>query len=86
MRLPTFELADIVTQYKQDFLDHHKVSKHTLRTLGAIEKCRTAALGGHVDKCDNSACGQTRISYNSCRNRHCPSPRRILKIMSKTIP
>lgn len=72
MTKPTFELADIVTQYKQDFLEHHKASKHTLRTLGAIEKCRTAALGGHIDKCDNSACGLTRISYNSCRNRHCP--------------
>lgn len=72
MRLPTFELADIVTHYKQDFLQHHSASKHTLRTLGAIEKCRTAALGGHIDKCDNNACGQLRISYNSCRNRHCP--------------
>lgn len=72
MSLPTFELADIVKQYKQDFLDHHKAGKHTLRTLGAIEHCRTAYLGGHVDKCDNNACGHVRISYNSCRNRHCP--------------
>ena len=38
--------------------------------MRAIERCRTAALGGHVDRCDG--CGHTRISYNSCRNRHCP--------------
>jgi Putative transposase/Transposase zinc-binding domain len=72
MSLPTFELADIVKQYKSDFLEHQKVSKQVLRTLGAIEKCRTAALGGHFDKCDNASCGHVRISYNSCRNRHCP--------------
>ena len=40
------------------------------RTLNAIAQCRTAALGGHVDRCDG--CGHERISYNSCRNRHCP--------------
>ena len=41
-----------------------------LRTLRAIQHCRTSVLGGHVDQCD--VCGYTRISYNSCRNRHCP--------------
>jgi hypothetical protein len=41
-----------------------------LRTLSAIRRCRTAALGGHIDACDD--CGNIRISYNSCRNRHCP--------------
>ena len=41
-----------------------------LRILRALEICRTATLGGHTDACD--ACGHTRISYNSCRNRHCP--------------
>jgi hypothetical protein len=41
-----------------------------LRTLRALRDCRTAALGGHIDECD--ACGKLRISYNSCRNRHCP--------------
>ena len=38
--------------------------------MGAIERCRTAALGGHVDRCDQ--CGHETVSYNSCRNRHCP--------------
>ena len=40
------------------------------RVMGAITACRTAALGGHVEQCDD--CGATRIAYNSCRNRHCP--------------
>ena len=40
--------------------------------MGAITACRTATLGGHVEQCQNSACGHTRIAYNSCRNRHCP--------------
>jgi Putative transposase/Transposase zinc-binding domain len=72
MTRPAYELAQIVTDYKEDFLTLHKVSSHCFRTLGAIERCRTSALGGHVDKCDNLSCGKTHISYNSCRNRHCP--------------
>ena len=40
--------------------------------MSAIERCRTAALGGHVARCENAACGHTHVAYNSCRNRHCP--------------
>ena len=40
--------------------------------MGAIRACRTAALGGHVERCQSAACGFTRVAYNSCRNRHCP--------------
>jgi Transposase zinc-binding domain len=40
--------------------------------MNAIERCRTAALGGHVARCENAACGHTEIAYNSCGNRHCP--------------
>jgi len=43
-----------------------------LKVMSAIERCRTAALGGHVARCENAACGHTEIAYNSCRNRHCP--------------
>jgi len=43
-----------------------------MKVMSAIERCRTAALGGHVARCENSACGHTVIAYNSCRNRHCP--------------
>jgi hypothetical protein len=43
-----------------------------MKVMSAIERCRTAALGGHVARCENGACGHTVIAYNSCRNRHCP--------------
>ncbi len=51
--------------------------------MSAIERCRTAALGGHVGRCENAACGHTVIAYNSWRDRHCPKcqgaePRRWL--------
>lgn len=48
------------------------VSLGQLKVMSAIERCRTAALGGHVARCENSACGHSVISFNSCRNRHCP--------------
>jgi len=48
------------------------VSLDQLKVMSAIERCRTVALGGHVARCENAACGHTLISYNSCRNRHCP--------------
>ena len=48
------------------------VSLDQLKVMSAIERCRTAALGGHVARCENEACGHTLIAYNSCRNRHCP--------------
>src|SRR5215468_12692308 len=48
------------------------VSLSQLKVMSAIEDCRTAALGGHVVRCENAACGYTAIAYNSCRNRHCP--------------
>lgn len=43
-----------------------------LRTLYALSRCRTAAMGGHIDRCDHPDCGKLHLSYNSCRNRHCP--------------
>lgn len=67
---PAHELADIVRQYGDAFIDQYLPLKQHLRVLNAIRKCRTAALGGHVDRCD--ACSHERYSYNSCRNRHCP--------------
>jgi hypothetical protein len=48
------------------------VSLEQLKVMNAIERCRTAALGGHVARCENTACGHTEISYNSCGNRHRP--------------
>jgi len=63
-------LADIIRNYRTSFIKTHPPPAHHLRTLGAVEHCRTAYLGGHLDKCDH--CDYHRISYNSCRNRHCP--------------
>jgi hypothetical protein len=64
------ELAAIIRQSKTSFTQKHQPLKQHLSVLNALEKCRTAELGGHVDGCDS--CGHLRISYNSCRNRHCP--------------
>ncbi len=70
MAKPTYELADVLRENKQAFITTYKLHSHQLRVLNAIEQCRTPALGGHIDKCDT--CNHIRISYNSCRNRHCP--------------
>lgn len=67
---PAFELADVVRLHGERFIAKHHPLGQQLRVLNAIRKCRTAALGGHLDKC--RACNHQRISYNSCRNRHCP--------------
>ncbi|QEE41693.1 MULTISPECIES: IS91 family transposase [unclassified Methylobacterium] len=68
----TIELADVFRAagpaYRADQAGH--LSLDTLKVMAAIEHCRTASLGGHVEGCD--ACGHLRIAYNSCRNRHCP--------------
>ncbi len=67
---PAYELAHVVNMFGEEFERQlHPRNQHK-RVLNAIAKCRTAALGGHVDQCDQ--CGHQRISYNSCRNRHCP--------------
>lgn len=70
MRRPAFELAGIFRQHGEAYRSAHKLPLQQLRVMRAIEVCRTAALGGHVEKC--SQCDLTRIAYNSCRNRHCP--------------
>ena len=67
---PKHEVADIIDACKSDFLKQYAPNTYVIRTLNALQKCRSAALGGHKDKCDS--CGHIRISYNSCRNRHCP--------------
>ena len=64
------EVADIFRQYGPDYRKSHRVPRTHRRAMSAIEACRTSLLGGHKDECDT--CGHLRISYNSCRNRHCP--------------
>lgn len=72
MTRPPFEVADIVRQHGDRFLETHRawVTGRHRRVLRAIAQCRTAALGGHRDRCDQ--CAQPALSYNSCRDRHCP--------------
>lgn len=69
---PALEVADIVRAHGEEFLraNARALSLAQKRVLRAIERCRTAALGGHVEECDR--CGHQRIAYNSCGNRHCP--------------
>jgi hypothetical protein len=67
---PAFELADIFRQDSAAYRASHRTTYDQERVIDAIVNCRTAALGGHIEQC--SQCAYTRISYNSCRNRHCP--------------
>src|ERR1700683_41095 len=72
MNQPPFEVADIIRQYGNSFIAKNRswLTWLHLRVLYAIAVCRTATLGGHLDRC--SRCGHEAISYCSCRNRHCP--------------
>lgn len=63
-------MAQVLRQHWTEVEHHPQINRWQLRTLSALKRCRTAHLGGHVDACTD--CGTTRISYNSCRNRHCP--------------
>jgi hypothetical protein len=71
---PRLEVADIFRRHGQAWRQANvgHVSLGQLKVMSAIENCRTAALGGHVARCENEKCGHTQIAYNSCRNRHCP--------------
>ena len=70
-----FEVAHVINSHWQEVVRSPQFNTWQLRTLDAIRRCRTASLGGHVDLC--TACGHVRISYNSCRNRHCPKCQQI---------
>ena len=72
MKRPPWEVADVIRRAGRRFIDRYQecLTWPQVKVLKAIERCRTAALGGHRDQCDR--CGHQAISYNSCRNRHCP--------------
>jgi hypothetical protein len=74
MAQPGLEVADIFRDHGPAWREANRghVSLDQLKVMSAIERCRTAALGGHVARCQNEACAHTIIAYNSCRNRHCP--------------
>jgi hypothetical protein len=70
---PKLEIADIFRDHGPGWREANRVhvSLGQLKVMSAIESCRTAALGGHVVRCEDAACGYTQVAYNSCRNRHC---------------
>jgi hypothetical protein len=72
MTPPPWEVADVIHRGGSRFLDRYRrsLTYPQVKVFNAIARCRTAALGGHRDQCDR--CGHQTISYNSCRNRHCP--------------
>jgi hypothetical protein len=72
MTRPSLEVAEVVRQYGADYLARYGAVTSTAqrRVLQAVAQCCTAVLGGHKAQCDR--CGHEEISYNSCRNRHCP--------------
>ena len=74
MLRPALEVADIFHDHGPAWrlANAGHVSLGQLKVMSAIERCRTAALGGHVARCENAACAHTVIAYCSCRDRHCP--------------
>ena len=79
MGASALEVADIVRQLGPSYQQAHAgaLSRGQRRVLGAITRCRTAALGGHVEQCNH--CGHQRIAYNSCRDRHCPKCQSLVR-------
>jgi len=76
-RRPRFEVADILRAHGEAYRRDHQVSSRQEAVLRHLLTCRTAALGGHVDRC--TSCDRIRISYNSCRDRHCPKCQSLKK-------
>jgi hypothetical protein len=73
------EVADILRHFGAAFRDRYEASPTTARrrAMSAIERCRTAALGGHVEQCGD--CGHQRVAYNSSRNRNCPKCKNLAR-------
>ncbi len=78
LKKPALEVADIFECYGDRYQRHHTVSYEQKKAIQAIRHCRTAVLGGHVEQCEH--CGAIDISYNSCRNRHCPKCQTVKKL------
>ena len=73
----TLEVADIFCLYGKDYQKKNLLSYKELKTMHHITACRTAQLGGHIEQCNH--CNFERISYNSCRDRHCPKCQSMVK-------
>lgn len=77
MNRPAFEVADVFRLHGDRFFHQFPVSPEQLKVMNLVRICRTAALGGHLKKCDS--CAFERPAYNSCRNRHCPKCQTMTK-------
>lgn len=90
MRHRKYEVSDIIRIFGKQFTENHFPNSYQKRVLNALSICRTSSLGGHKETC--SCCGKERISYNSCRNRHCPKCQSskqafwIEDLIEKTLP
>jgi Putative transposase/Transposase zinc-binding domain len=81
MSIPVLEVAEVVRRFGAAFLEGYgsSLSRIQKTVLRALVLCRTSALGGHLEQCDNPTCGFQRPAYNSCRNRHCPKCQSLAK-------
>lgn len=77
MNRPPFEVADVFRLHGDSYCRQYPISPEQLKVLNLAQSCRTAALGGHLEKCES--CAFERPAYNSCRNRHCPKCQTITK-------
>ena len=69
------EMQDILQEFCEEYISRHSLPLHQFKAIQALVRCRTGALGGHMEECDE--CGHVAISYNSCRNRHCPKCQKL---------
>jgi hypothetical protein len=69
-RIHRLEVADVFREHADEYLARYGATAAQRQVLRAVQNCRTAVLGGHVEACDR--CGHQQVAYNSCRNRHCP--------------
>lgn len=76
--VPATTVGEVFSLFGEQYRHAHKLPVQQRKTMFALQQCRTAALGGHVDICNS--CGHTRVFYNSCRNRHCPRCQGLKKI------
>src|SRR6266849_6287313 len=78
---PALEVADVFRRHGEAYRRAHgeQLGRGARRVMAAIETCRTAALGGHAERC--AACGLVRLAYNSCRNRHCPKCQNLSELL-----
>jgi hypothetical protein len=72
LKKPQFEVSDIAREHGSQLLERNTLTSHQKKVMTAITNCRTAELGGHKERCNDTNCAHERYAYNGCRDRHCP--------------